>query len=120
MDKEEKKITEKRRQEIEASDLKKKQERSAALLEQKQYRSALSLSAWQIAHNDESINISRKNAANALKKSQEAAAQFLRQSQEEDSATLKEANRISKQKIFEKDQVISWLTGGYSVEKHSE
>lgn len=63
---------------------------------------------------------SQKDAEALLKREQRKAAEALKKTQEENAVLLKHARKTAAHRLKEKDQVIAWLSGGYSYEQHPE
>lgn len=64
----------------------------------------------------ETIEESRKSAADALCNEQMLSASALKESEFSAAGKLKDCAKNLNHKLDQKDQVISWLSGGYSVE----
>lgn len=66
------------------------------------------------------LKYAQKEAAEALEISQREAADALRVSNAAHAWVLRRAQALSTQEIKDKDQVISWVIGGYSVENDND
>lgn len=112
--------TEQQMQDNSALALKSKQETDADNLELNQKRTASDLLNAQIEHPEKDIRNSERRAAEALRQSQNDAAASLLESQKENAQILKAVNLRSSQKLKEKNQIINYLSGGYSVYTDSD
>lgn len=98
-----------------AVSLKEKQEIEAAVLKESQEIDAEDLIKVQSDMDGVDVN-TQENAALALKDSQVEAAAVLKDTNATHANNLKKTQKYMDKKLDEKDQVISWVTGGYSVE----
>ncbi len=91
----------------------KKSKRSSIQKKHSKQDTFLGASQEHIASN---LKQSQEVSAPALKKAQVDTARVLRKAQKRNKKNIKSIEKSSAQKLSEKDQVISWLSGGYSVE----
>jgi hypothetical protein len=108
-------ITENRIQEKSAQILKKNQEDRASKLKTDQNSVAHDLRQSQVDYPEQNIQGIQIKAAIALKQSQKEAATALEESQGENAEILKNANARATRKLKDKDQIITYLTGEYSI-----
>lgn len=95
--------------------LKGQQDIDAALLKESQEIDAEDL--LRVQNDTDGVDVNtQENAALALKDSQVEAASVLKGSNATHANNLKKTQKYMDKKLDEKDQVISWVTGGYSVE----
>ncbi len=113
-------ITENKIQEKSAQILKKNQEDRASKLKIDQNKVAHNLRQNQVDYPEEDIQDVQIKAAIALKKAQKEAATALEESQVENADILKNANTRAARKIKDKDQIITYLTGEYSIHQNGE
>lgn len=95
--------------------LKEHQDMNAASLREVQENEAAALLKDQSEVDGVDVN-TQENAALALKGCQLEAACVLKDSHAAHAHHLKKSQKHMDKKMDEKDQVISWVTGGYSVE----
>jgi len=95
--------------------LKEDQDIHAASLREIQENEAAALLKDQSETDGVDVNI-QENAALALKDCQLEAASVLKDNNATHAHHLKKSQKHMDKKLDEKDQVISWVTGGYSVE----
>ena len=100
--------------------LKERQEVEATKLELAQQHTADDLLNAHQSHDAANLAQFRENAACALHDSQELAANTLKASHAANAKLLRKIEDSSVQKLREKDQVIAWFSGCYSLDDNQE
>lgn len=103
-----------------ATDLKSKQAIKAEKLKLGQEYDAEVLLEQQHIHPKSNAVTSETSAARILKTSHQDAALALQKSEEDAAKLLKVSHKESAKKIQNKNHIISWMFGGYSVERDYE
>jgi predicted RNA-binding protein Jag len=91
--------------------LKNQQDADAAVLKEVQDMAAMSVENKEKPTCTAAVEVLQKESANALKSAQKKAAVNLKITHADNAKAIKKNNEI----INEKDSVITWLTGGYSL-----